>query len=448
MTDDDRTVAPIPDPDATIVTPRGSVHDADDATLPAFAARPASPAAVRSSLGQDAAENTGSGLNPLVRAANPILNVVHALRNAPAQIPPPAMQARLLEAIDAFEQRARTKDIPRNKVIAARFVLCELLDEVIAGTPWGSPPAWTEPRLLHQLHSEERGGERVFELLARLGEDPTANTDLLELFHVSLALGLEGRYRNAPNGRAQLDAVTQRVFELVRATRRDGAAAAHPRLLAEHWQGISIPPRPIVSVLPLGAVCMLGLASVLAAYLYLNRQVSSSAAPLFRQIHAVTKAFAAPALNAVQGDVARLRPAFTEAAQSGTLDLREDALRSVIALATDAVFVPGTAQLEAHVRPLAGRIAAALGPRAGQILIVGHTDNTPINTVRFPSNWHLSRDRAAAIAKALEQAGLPTARMRVEGRGDADPIAPNDSPDGRARNRRVEVQLVLPRPES
>lgn len=443
MTDDDRTVAPIPDPDATIVTPLGSGHALDDATLPASAPRPAP----QPTLPEEPADATGAGLNPLVSAANPILNVVHALRSAPVQIAAPAMHARLLDAIDAFEQRARRKDIPRHKVIAARFVLCQLLDEIVADTPWGSAAAWTGPRLLQQLHSEERGSERVFELLARLGEDPQGNTDLLELFHVCLAFGLQGRYRDAPNGRPQLEAVTQRVFELVRATRRDGAGSSSPRALADHWQGMSMPPRRIVSVLPLWAVCMVGLASVLAVYLYLNRQVASSAAPLFRQIHAVAKQVATIPGSEAQSDVARLRPAFAEAAQGGLLDLREDARRSVIMLATDATFVPGTAQLQPSVKPLAARIAGALGPRSGQILVVGHSDNTPINTVRFPSNWHLSQERAAAVAKALEQAGLPVARMRIEGRGDADPVAPNDTPDGRARNRRVEVHLVLPRPE-
>ncbi len=447
MTDDDRTVAPIPDPDATIVTPQGTGGADEDATLPAFAPPRTATPAPRAAEPTEFAELGTAGLNPLVGAANPILNVVHALRSTPVQTAPPMMQAHLLEAIEAFEQRARAKDIPRHKVIAARFVLCALLDEIIAGTPWGSPPAWSEPRLLQQLYGEERGGHRVFELLARLGEDPPANSDLLELFHVCLALGLEGRYRDVPNGRPQLEAVTQRVFELVRATRRDGATPSGARVLADHWQGMSVPPQRIVSVVPLWAVLALGLASVLAIYLLLNRQLAATAAPLFKQVHAIAAQVAPLPAAQSQREVSRLRAAFTEAAQAGLLDLREDAQRSVLALATDVLFVPGTTQLQPDVKPLLDKIAGALGPRSGQILVVGHSDNAPINTVRFPSNWHLSRDRAAAVAKALEQAGLASQRMRVEGRGDVEPVAANDAPDGRARNRRVEVQLVLPRPE-
>lgn len=439
MTDDDRTVAPIPDPDGTIITPGASAPADNEATLPAFAL----PGKLAPQVRDEPSEVVASGLNPLVSAANPLLNVAHMLRTTPAQSAPLSLHARLLEAIEAFEQRASAKGIARHKVIAARFVLCALLDEAIAGTPWGS----AAPRLLLQLHSEERGGERVFELLARLGEDPRDNGDLLELFQVCLALGLEGRYRDLPNGRSQLDAIRQRVFELVGAGRRDPTETPNARALSAHWQGVSLPPRPLVTVLPLWAVVALGLASILVAFVVVNRQLNASATPLFRQIHAIPAQLGTTSSRQTGSDVSRLRPALVDAARTGMIDVREDALRSIVALATDAAFVPGTAQLEAHAGQAIARIVAALGQQSGQILVIGHTDNTPINTVRFPSNWHLSRDRAVAVAKALEAAGLSAARMRVEGRGDVEPLAPNDAPDGRARNRRVEIQLVLPRPD-
>lgn len=439
MTDDDRTVAPIPDPDGTIITPGAPAPPAGEVTLPAFAPRRAVPPQSRN----ESIEITESGLNPLVSAANPLLNVVHVLRTTPAQSAPLSLHARLLDAIETFEQHASAKGIARHKVIAARFVLCTLLDEAIAGTPWGS----AAPRLLEQLHSEQRGGERVFELLARLGEDPRGNAELLELFQVCLGLGLEGRYRDQPNGRNQLDAIRQRVFELVSTARRDTTETPNPRALAAHWQGMSLPPRPIVAMLPLWAVVALGLASILIAFAFVNRQLNASAAPLFKQIHSIPAQIGPPPSPEPRAQVPRLRPMLADAAPSGMIDVREDALRSIVTLATDAAFLPGTAQLEALAKPAITRVAAALRERSGQILVVGHTDDTPINTVRFPSNWHLSRERAAAVAKALEAAGLPGARVRIEGRGDIEPIASNDAHDGRARNRRVEIQLVLPRPD-
>ena len=116
----------------------------------------------------------------------------------------------------------------------ARYVLCCLLDETIAGTPWGSEGAWAERNLLQEFHDERSGGEKAFKLLARLCEDVPTNRDLLELFYVCIALGFEGRYRGMPNGRHELDAVAERVLGLV-----------HPphdlslsRTLSLRWKGV------------------------------------------------------------------------------------------------------------------------------------------------------------------------------------------------------------------
>ncbi|RZJ07550.1 MAG: type VI secretion system protein TssL, partial [Rubrivivax sp.] len=72
----------------------------------------------------------------------------------------------------------------------------------------------------------------------------------------------------------------------------------------------------------------------------------------------------------------------------------------------------------------------------------GYTDSVKIQTLRFPSNWHLSDARAKTVAELLANSGLPRERLRSEGRGDADPIAPNDTPANQALNRRVEITLL------
>ena len=78
------------------------------------------------------------------------------------------------------------------------------------------------------------------------------------------------------------------------------------------------------------------------------------------------------------------------------------------------------------------------------MLITGHSDNQPIRSMRYPSNWHLSAARADAV-KASLAALVEPARMRSDGKADAEPVAANDSPANRARNRRVEIVLLMPR---
>ena len=77
----------------------------------------------------------------------------------------------------------------------------------------------------------------------------------------------------------------------------------------------------------------------------------------------------------------------------------------------------------------------------GRVLVSGHTDDRPIRSVRFPSNWELSQERARAVAGQLDQSVRTPGRISTEGRGEADPIADNATPAGRAQNRRVEITV-------
>ena len=130
----------------------------------------------------------------------------------------------------------------------------------------------------------------------------------------------------------------------------------------------------------------------------------------------------------------------------GALQVRDEALRSVVTLPADALFVPGSARIEARQQELLARVAQALKTTPGQVAVIGHTDNAPVSSPQFPSQWHLSHERARAVMAALVQGGIGAERLRAEGRADAEPVAANDSPAARARNRRVEVELRLPRP--
>ena len=91
---------------------------------------------------------------------------------------------------------------------------------------------------------------------------------------------------------------------------------------------------------------------------------------------------------------------------------------------------------------VAGQRDGALQDEKGDVLINGYTDNQPIHTVQFPSNWQLSQSRADAVAKVVESKLSDPKRVRAVGKGDADPIATNATPAGREANRRTEVVLM------
>lgn len=106
------------------------------------------------------------------------------------------------------------------------------------------------------------------------------------------------------------------------------------------------------------------------------------------------------------------------------------------------LFESGEARLERAAVPVIGKIADILQTSANPIQVEGFTDNNPINTSRFPSNWELSAARAASVVHLLDRYGIQPDRMSAIGYGQYKPIADNTTEEGRQKNRRV-VLVVL-----
>ena len=111
----------------------------------------------------------------------------------------------------------------------------------------------------------------------------------------------------------------------------------------------------------------------------------------------------------------------------------------VIRVKGQLFFDAGSAELRERSHPVLNEIGAVMQAFPYNVSIEGHTDDVPIHTAQFPSNWELSTARAISVMRYLrEQRGLPADRMGVAGYADTRPLAPNDSPEHRAANRRVE----------
>jgi type VI secretion system protein ImpK len=198
--------------------------------------------------------------------------------------------------------------------------------------------------------------------------------------------------------------------------------------------------------LPLWVLLVLGVALLVALQLALNARLDGLAQPVLRQLVAI------PASLAVPGRTAAARPRLAALLQPdiarGAIQVDDEALRSVVRLPADTLFVAGSAQVEARQVALLARIAQALKDAPGQVAVIGHTDDTAVPSLQFPSNWHLSRARAQAVQALLVQQGLRADRVRFEGRGDVEPLVRDGSATARARNRRVEIEWRLPRPDA
>ncbi len=116
--------------------------------------------------------------------------------------------------------------------------------------------------------------------------------------------------------------------------------------------------------------------------------------------------------------------------------------RMVLQLANDVLFDSGKTELKAAGQQALRELAVILRTLEGrQLQIAGHTDNVAIQTARFPSNWELSTARAVTVARFLISETIDPKTLSAAGYGEFDPIATNDHPDGRGRNRRIEITL-------
>jgi chemotaxis protein MotB len=128
---------------------------------------------------------------------------------------------------------------------------------------------------------------------------------------------------------------------------------------------------------------------------------------------------------------------------SGKLRIKIVDGRMIVELATDVLFESGKADLSDPGRQAILEVSAVLTqlPKRG-FQVEGHTDNVPISNARFPSNWELASARALTVLREMVSAGMPPDRVSAASFGDTKPVQPNTSPEGRARNRRIEIVLV------
>jgi len=140
---------------------------------------------------------------------------------------------------------------------------------------------------------------------------------------------------------------------------------------------------------------------------------------------------------------ADLQEALREEIEKGQISLERQERKIIIRIQEKGSFGSGSARLDPGFHKVMQRISDVLATKPGKILVAGHTDNIPIRTGRFRSNWELSSARAVTVLHSLlRNKGIDEHRVVVEGFADTKPLDSNDTPLGRAKNRRVELIIM------
>ena len=411
----------VDDADATVVLP-----------TPGRKRSAFSPAIERQAAAADLAAL--GGLNPLVEAANPILAAVPQIRHALRHPDPAGLRARLREQVDGFERSAIAAGIADDQMQKARFALCALLDDSAAATPWGRE--WAS--LVAEIDGQDDGAERFFTLLDEMLAAPEGHVELLEFFYACLALGFEGRYRSGD--RQGLVQTRTKVYEFIE--QRQGKKSTE---LSARWRGAQIRAKRVPGALAIwgaASACALLLAGLYFGYsVMLGARSDPVARELARlKLPPITLAGAAVKAPPAPGAVS----ATDQLAKSiGTADVEVSSVQdgTLILLKGDQLFAPGSTKPDPKVQPVLERVAQALDKQPGAVLVTGHTDDQPIRTARFPSNWELSTERARNVVGLMAAEMKDPTRLRAEGLADSEPLVPNDSSANRAKNRRVAIIL-------
>ena len=145
----------------------------------------------------------------------------------------------------------------------------------------------------------------------------------------------------------------------------------------------------------------------------------------------------------VEEDAEQIKEAYKDEIESGLIDVETDEERIIIRIREKGSFPSGSAVLIGDFEPIVAKISGVLKKTDGKLIVAGHTDNIPIANARFRSNWELSAARAVSVLHhLLATKDIEPDRFLIEGYGDSQPVAPNDTRLNRALNRRVEIVLI------
>ncbi|WP_342777626.1 type IVB secretion system protein IcmH/DotU [Sulfitobacter sabulilitoris] len=450
MSDDDPFAEPS-DTDRTVIRPNpGGRRPAVAAAAPAPAAPAPQTQEQPRQPGADAASGGPAltGMNPLNAAAATLFALVSRIRNRAQHPDPDALRRSVVAEVRAFEARALQERIDPAAIKVARYAICATLDDVVLNTPWGGASQWAQQSMVATFHRETVGGDRFYDLLARLEQDPGRNIDMLEFLFMCLSLGFEGRLRVEDGGADKHVEIRRGLARIIRTQRGEAE-----RTLSPHWMGLDIPHRVLSAWKPFW-LSVAAVAAVLGAgFMVLSYLLNAQSQNLIGQLSVLDPGGIAtlerrappvvvPAAPADDAALKRVTEFLQPEIDEGLVKVLHDATTITIRIAGNGMFRSASDALVPSFQAPLTRVADALKDTSGPIIIAGHSDASPINTARFKSNMELSLARAETVLKTVSGRFPDISRLQAEGRSDREPIATNDTREGRAANRRIEIVLI------
>jgi type VI secretion system protein ImpK len=390
-----------------------------------------------------------TGMNQLVACASTLFSLISRIRNRAQHMDPDKLRQSVVAEVREFENRALQAGISAQTVKVARYALCATLDDVVLNTPWGGQSSWGLQSMVGTFHRETVGGDRFYDLLARLEKEPGTNIDMLEFLYMCMSLGFEGRLRIEQGGPEKHKQIRAGLARIIRAQR---GPLEHD--LSPNWQGLKKPfePRSVWRMVWIAVGITAGLLAL--QFVGLSWALSTSTERVVGQLSVIDTGSVAelqrrappppppPPAQTAEEQLRKVEGFLQEEIDDGIVEVFQKGNTLIVRIKGSGMFGSGSDTLTDAFRKPVDRVAEALNDEKGAVIIAGHSDNVPIRSSRFPSNMALSLARAKSVMAKMSDALDDPARLSAEGRADKEPIADNATSEGRARNRRIEVLLV------
>ena len=406
---------------------------------PAFSQKNATPPPVQQ-MRSPAAVSLHCDVNVIVSAATPLLTLGINARSMSHHPDPKALYQQIAEDLKAIDLQLKNQGLPKESIITARYIICAYIDEMVMSTPWGGQSLWATRNLLMTFHKNNQGGTQFFDIINLLTQSPAMNLDLIELCYLILQLGFQGRYRLSDTGSIELSSIQDNLYQIISTYR-----PAAPKQLSNHWRGAVNEEKTNLSgnkrlLIAAGVSLLIAILTFTAFVITLGQQsdpvaiktasISSNLQPIVRNNRPIKRTT----------HLSYIRNQLKHDINQNNLTVEDISGGVRIIVFGSNLFKPSSAKLTQQKEITIANIIATLKNTPGFIQVTGHTDDIPIRTLQFPSNWELSSKRANTIVQLI-QTHLPEREIVGEGVADSSPIVPNDSNENRAINRRIEINL-------
>ena len=376
--------------------------------------------------------------NLIAETAKPLLRILTNIPKEMTQNGVDAFRNILEDEIEIFFRIGEHLSLKREHLVTARYCICTALDEAINRTSWGGGDEtglglWPKESLLSTFHKDSYGGDKLFLLTGKLSANPGEHIDVLELIYYLLELGFEGRYRHDPNGKRQLEAIQNRLLNIINSERKTNTFS-----LAPHWEPVSEIRKKTGWRFPARLTMLIAAIILAGQFLWYKFNLNTQAEKLAYQITNIGDIPFKP--QHIAFEKPKLQQLLQPEIEAQILTLAGTDNSDLISFRGDGMFASGKAAVDTKLEATFQRIVAELKKLPNvSIIVTGHSDNVPMKSAEFKSNDELSQARAEAVATLLEKNGYPKSLIQAIGKGANEPVAQNNTPEGRAKNRRVEI---------